>query len=182
IAGVDEAGRGCLAGPVVAAAVILPSGVKLNGVKDSKKLSSQKRERCFLEIQKKAIDISIAMGMPEEIEKFNILVTSLRVMKRAIEGLKVRPDYVLIDGPYAPNIEIPYTCIIHGDDNCFSIAAASIVAKVYRDQIMAAYHYLFPYYNFKRNKGYPTLEHRMAIKKYGLCYLHRLNFKLPRYD
>ncbi len=182
VAGIDEAGRGCLAGPVVAAAVIFPVGIKLNGVEDSKKLSPKIREKYFLKIQKKALAISIALGMPEEIEKFNILGASLRTMKRAILGLKIKPDYILIDGPYNPDIDIPYICIIHGDSKCFSIAAASIIAKVYRDQIMTTYHALFPCYNFKQNKGYPTLEHKAAIMKYGPCYLHRLNFRLPRYD
>ncbi len=177
LAGVDEAGRGCLAGPVVAATVILPPKVNLDGVNDSKKLSPQARERCLIEILKKAVAISIGICMPEEIDSLNILQASLEAMRRAVLSLKMRPDYLLIDGLYKVNVSLPQVCLKHGDSQSISIAAASIVAKVYRDQVMTAYHDLFPQYNLKKNKGYPTAEHKQAIKDYGLCYLHRRSFK-----
>lgn len=180
LAGLDEAGRGCLAGPVVAAAVILPSDVKkLDGIDDSKRLSPRARERCFAQIQQKAVAIGIAVGMPEEIDNLNILRASLKAMERAVARLQIRPDYLLIDGPYGLNLPLPQLCLKHGDSQSLSIAAASIIAKVYRDQMMTTYHFLFPWYNFKKNKGYPTREHKRAIKKHGLCYLHRRSFKLP---
>jgi ribonuclease HII len=182
LAGLDEAGRGCLAGPVVAAAVVLAPRAKLKGVDDSKKLSPKEREHIFVQIQKQAVGIGIALVMPEEIEALNILRASLKAMKKAVERLPVRPDYLLVDGPYGPDISIPTLCLKHGDRECLSIAAASIIAKVCRDQIMNTYHTLFPVYNFKKNKGYPTAEHKAAILKHGLCYLHRYSFKLPRYD
>ncbi len=182
LAGLDEAGRGCLAGPVVAAAVVLTPEVGLKGVDDSKRLSPKERKQVFVQIQKQAIGIGIALVMPEEIDTFNILKASLKAMKRAVERLPVKPDYLLVDGPYGPDMSIPALCLKHGDRECLSIAAASIIAKVWRDQLMTTYHTLFPIYNFKKNKGYPTAEHKAAILKHGLCYLHRHSFKLPRYD
>jgi len=182
LAGLDEAGRGCLAGPVVAAAVILPPNANLDGINDSKKLTPQAREKCFVQIQQKAVAIGIAVGMPEEIDRFNILKTSLKVMERAVARLKTQPDYLLVDGPYSLNLSLPQLCLKHGDSQSLSIAAASIIAKVYRDQMMTTYHTIFPWYNFKKNKGYPTKEHKGAIKKHGPCYLHRKSFKLPKYD
>jgi ribonuclease HII len=181
LAGVDEVGRGCLAGPVVAAAVIFPSRVVLNGIDDSKKLSPQARERCLAKIQQKAVAISIGICMPEEIDSLNILQASLEAMRRAILSLKTRPDYSLIDGLYKVNLSLPQRCLKHGDGQSISIAAASIVAKVYRDQVMTTYHNLFPQYNLKQNKGYPTAEHKQAIKNYGISYLHRRSFR-PCHD
>ncbi len=190
VAGIDEAGRGCLAGPVVAAAVILrPApwskfhhstglGATLEGVNDSKKLSSKKREKYFGVIQRQAKAIGIGLCSAEEIDAINILQASLLAMKRAVEGLNIMPDYLLIDGPYNIDIQIPQACIKGGDGKILSIASASIIAKVMRDQLMQDYHLLFPMYGFEKNKGYPTKRHKKALSKFGPCYLHRLSFKL----
>ena len=181
IAGIDEVGRGCLAGPVVAAAVILVPNATLDLVDDSKRLSPKQRERCFTLIQKKAKAIGIGLSSAEEIDEMNILKASLLAMKRAVKGLKIRPDYLLIDGPYGIDIEISQVPIKHGDKKVLSIAAASVVAKVVRDQLMHSYSLLFPSYGFSKNKGYPTQGHRKAILRFGPCYLHRLSFKLKKY-
>lgn len=183
VAGIDEAGRGCLAGPVVAAAVILKpylkgSGVILERVNDSKKLSPKKREECFGVIQKQAKAIGIGLCSAEEIDATNILKASLLAMKRAVEGLNITPDYLFIDGPYSIDLQTPQACIKGGDGKILSIAAASIIAKVMRDQLMQDYHLLFPMYGFEKNKGYPTKSHKQALSRFGPCYLHRLSFKL----
>jgi ribonuclease HII len=190
VAGIDEAGRGCLAGPVVAAAVIFRPApwsnfhhstglsVTLEGVNDSKKLSPKKREKCFGVIQRHAKAIGIGLCSAEEIDAINILQASLLAMKRAVEGLNIMPDYLLIDGPYSIDIQIPQACIKGGDGKILSIASASIIAKVMRDQLMQDYHLLFPMYGFEKNKGYPTKSHKQALLKFGPCYLHRLSFKL----
>ncbi len=183
IAGLDEAGRGCLAGPVVAAAVILDPKLRLTGLNDSKKLTPHKREELFLEIQKAALGIGIALVMPEEIDQVNILNASLKAMAQAVERLPLKPDCLLVDGPYPiKGVSVPQLCLKHGDSLSVSIAAASIIAKVCRDQIMSTYHHFFPAYNFRKNKGYPTAEHKRAIVQHGPCYLHRYSFRLPRYD
>jgi ribonuclease HII len=176
VAGVDEVGRGCLAGPVVAGAVILPPQTDFDNIDDSKKLSKKTREQWVKKIQQKAKSIGIGFCVSEEIDKLNILKASLEAMRRAILNLRVCPDYVLIDGLYKIELPLRQRCLPHGDSQSVSIAAASIIAKVYRDQIMATYHDLFPQYNLRKNKGYPTAEHKKAIKKYGLCYLHRRRF------
>lgn len=177
ICGVDEAGRGPLAGPVCAAAVILPDGVELEGVNDSKKLSEKKREALFDVITSKATAYSIAFASVEEIEEHNILEATYIAMNRAIEGLSVKPDFALIDGNRIPrNISVPCDTFVKGDAKSLSIAAASILAKVTRDRLLLNYHELFPQYNFAKHKGYGTREHIDAIRKYGLCDIHRPSF------
>jgi ribonuclease HII len=176
-AGVDEAGRGPLAGPVVAAAVIFPRGCSLDGIKDSKKLSPKRREELFCEIKKSALTTAIAIIKPEIIDQINILRASLLAMEQAVEKLNTQPDYILIDGNYPIRIQIRQETIIKGDAKCCSIAAASILAKVTRDAIMGDYHLLYPQYNFKRHKGYPTKEHLEALSKFGPSPIHRKTFK-----
>ena len=176
-AGVDEAGRGPLAGPVVAAAVIFPRGCSLDGIKDSKKLSPKRREELFCEIEKFALTTAIAIIKPEIIDQINILRASLLAMEQAVEKLNTQPDYILIDGNYPIRIQIRQETIIKGDAKCCSIAAASILAKVTRDAIMGHYHLLYPQYNFKRHKGYPTKEHLEAIRQFGPSPIHRKTFK-----
>ncbi len=177
ICGVDEAGRGPLAGPVCAAAVILPADFELEGLNDSKKLSEKKREALFEPIIEKAVAYSIAFGSVEEIEQFNILQATFIAMNRAIDGLSVKADYALIDGNKVPNgIKIPAKSIIKGDSLSTSIAAASILAKVTRDRLMLNLGPEYDVYNFKKHKGYGTKEHIEAIKKYGISDLHRPSF------
>lgn len=177
ICGVDEAGRGPLAGPVCAAAVILPVGTEIKGLNDSKKLSESKREQLYDEIINTAIVYSVAYGTLEEIEEYNILNATYLAMNRAIENLKIKPDYALIDGNRVPQgIKIPCETIVKGDGKSASIAAASILAKVTRDRLLLEYHKKYPQYNFAKHKGYGTKEHYEAIKKYGVCEIHRLSF------
>jgi ribonuclease HII len=176
-AGVDEAGRGPLAGPVVAAAVIFPQGCWLDGINDSKKLSPKKREELFYEIKKSALTTAIAIIKPEIIDQINILRASLLAMEQAVKKLDTRPDYILIDGNYPIRTQIQQETMIKGDAKCCSIAAASILAKVTRDAIMDDYHLLYPQYNFKQHKGYPTREHLEAIRKFGHSPIHRKTFK-----
>ena len=177
ICGVDEAGRGPLAGPVCAAAVILPENCEIEGLNDSKKLSEKKREMLFDIICEKAISYSIAFGTIEEIEKFNILEATFIAMNRAIDGLSVNPDFALIDGNRVPkNIKIPCETVVKGDFKSASIAAASILAKVTRDHLMEEYHEKYPQYNFKKHKGYGTKEHTEMILKYGVSEVHRPSF------
>lgn len=177
ICGVDEAGRGPLAGPVCAAAVILPDDLVIEGLNDSKKLSEKKREALYDIIIENAISYSIAFGTLEEIEEYNILEATYIAMNRAIDGLDVKPDYALIDGNRVPKgIKIPCDTVVKGDSKSYSIAAASILAKVTRDRLMLQYDELYPEYNFKKHKGYGTKEHYEAINKYGVCKIHRLSF------
>ena len=177
ICGVDEAGRGPLAGPVCAAAVILPDDLVIEGLNDSKKLSEKKREALYDVIIEYAISYSIAFGTLEEIEEYNILEATYIAMNRAIDGLDVRPDYALIDGNRVPKgIKIPCDTVVKGDSKSYSIAAASILAKVTRDRLMLQYDELYPEYNFKKHKGYGTKEHYEAINKFGVCDIHRLSF------
>ncbi|MBI4745058.1 MAG: ribonuclease HII [Deltaproteobacteria bacterium] len=178
IAGVDEAGRGALAGPVVAAAVIFPYGTENFGLKDSKKLTAARRESLFKEIEQKAVSIGIGVVGPEEIDRINILRATLKAMEAALSFLSHRPDYVIIDGNQSVNSDIPHETIVKGDDRSFSIAAASIIAKVARDRMMASLHDKFPDYNFSSHKGYGTEEHRGAIYKYGMSSVHRKSFIL----
>ena len=177
ICGVDEAGRGPLAGPVCAAAVILPEGVVIEGLDDSKKLTEKKRERLYDIIKETAVAYSVAYGTLEEIETVNILEATYLAMNRAIEDLTVKPDFALIDGNRVPRgIKIPCETIVKGDSRSMSIAAASVLAKVTRDRLMLEYDKKYPEYNFKKHKGYGTKEHTELIKQYGPCEIHRLSF------
>ena len=176
VCGVDEAGRGPLAGPVCAAAVILPRGTEIPGLDDSKKLSEKKRELLFPQIQEKALAWSVAFATVEEIEEFNILRATFLAMNRAIEGLAIRPDLALIDGNQNRGIRIQSRCIVHGDARCASIAAASILAKVSRDRLMVELSREYPQYGFEQHKGYGTRAHYEALREYGPCPAHRPSF------
>lgn len=177
VCGVDEAGRGPLAGPVCAAAVILPENCIIDGLNDSKKLSEKKREALFPVITQKAIAYSIAFASVEEIENFNILNATYLAMNRAVEGLKLKPDIALIDGNRAP-LNAPVFCktIIKGDLKSYSVAAASVLAKVSRDRLMLEYDKKYPEYGFAAHKGYGTKAHYAAIEKFGICEIHRRSF------
>lgn len=176
ICGVDEAGRGPLAGPVCAAAVILRDNQIIEGVNDSKKLSEKKREALFDVIREEALAYSIAFATVEEIEELNILNATMLAMKRAVEGLSTKADYALIDGNKTPNLDIPCEYVIKGDANSMSIAAASILAKVSRDRLCREYAEKYPEYGFEKHKGYGTKAHTEAILKYGPCEIHRFSF------
>ena len=175
-AGIDEAGRGPLAGPVVAAAVILPYGCIIEGLNDSKKISEKKREVLFEIIKEKAIAYSIAEASPEEIDEYNILGATMLAMKRAEEGLSVRPEHLLIDGNRARGFDLPVTTVIKGDALVPSISAASILAKVTRDRYCLEMDKKYPEYSFAVHKGYPTKAHYEAIAKNGICPEHRRSF------
>ena len=178
-AGVDEAGRGCLAGPVTAAVVILPLGIKLPQINDSKILTEKKRYNLRSLIEKCAIDFQVAHVFQDEIDKINILNASIKAMHLAIKKLKKNPQYIIVDGNrFYPYGEIPYKCIIKGDGKYQNIAAASILAKTYRDDYMRKIVHEFPEYGWNKNKGYPTVNHRKAIEKYGVTKYHRNSFKL----
>ena len=177
MAGVDEAGRGPLAGPVVAGAVITRPGDTIPGVRDSKLLTPRERERLYQIITSRALSWGVGIVGPREIEKFNILQATLRAMKAAVLSLDPAPDFLLIDGINPIPIDLPQRAIKRGDASCFSIAAASIVAKVTRDRLMMEYHRAYPQYNFDRHKGYPTRAHREAIRQYGCCEIHRRTFR-----
>ena len=177
VCGVDEAGRGPLAGPVCAAAVILPDNCEIEGLNDSKKISEKKREALFDIIKEKAIAYSIAYGSLEEIEECNILEATYLAMNRAIEGLNTKADFALIDGNRVPKgIKIPCETVVKGDSKSCSIAAASILAKVTRDRLMLEYDKKYPQYLFAQHKGYGTKAHYEAIKQHGVCEIHRLSF------
>lgn len=177
VCGVDEAGRGPLAGPVCAAAVILPENCTIEGLDDSKKLSEKKRDALYEIIIGRALAYSIAYGTLQEIEKFNILEATFLAMNRAIEKLGIRADYALIDGNRTPkNIKIPCKTVIKGDSKSYSIAAASILAKVSRDRLLYEYDTKYPQYKFAKHKGYGTKEHYEAIEIHGVCDVHRLSF------
>lgn len=177
IAGIDEAGRGSLSGPVVAAAVILPCQLFIANVKDSKKLTSKKRSELYFAILNKAQDVGIGVVEAKIIDKINIAQASYLAMKKAILDLKEVPDYLLVDGFKIPNLNILQLPLIKGEDKSISIAAASIIAKVYRDIIMINYDEKYPQYFFKKNKGYGTEEHLKALVKYGPSEIHRKTFK-----
>ncbi len=177
VCGVDEAGRGPLAGPVIAAAVILNPNNYPIGLNDSKKLSQKKREYLLNDLQESAISIGIGIAEPEEIDRFNILHASLRAMARAVDALNVPIDMALIDGNKIPTLSMPAQAVIKGDSLSVSIAAASIVAKVTRDQVMQAVDLRFPQYGFAGHKGYPTQAHREAVARYGPCPVHRRSFQ-----
>jgi len=177
IAGVDEAGRGPLAGPVVSAAVILPAGHADPEINDSKKLSERKREALSKRIMAQAVAIGIGMADVAEIDRINILRAALQSMARAVIGLDPQPDFVLIDGNQPVPTSIPQKTVVGGDALSISIAAASIIAKVTRDRIMAHYDRIYPPYGFAVHKGYPTRAHREAIRRYGPCPIHRRAFR-----
>ncbi|TVP49127.1 MAG: ribonuclease HII [Mongoliibacter sp.] len=177
-AGCDEVGRGCLCGPVVAAAVILPIDFANELVNDSKKLKKQDRNILVTEIKEGALAWSIAEASVEEIDKINILNASFLAMNRAVQALHVKPEHLLIDGnKFKTSLEIPFDCIIKGDGKFASIAAASILAKVYRDEMMAGLAEQFPGYGWEKNVGYPTKAHRDGIRKLGLTPIHRKSFR-----
>lgn len=178
-AGCDEAGRGCLAGPVFAAAVILPPDFENELLNDSKQLSEKQRNQLRPVIEKEAIDWAVVAVSNEEIDEVNILNASFLAMNRAVKKLKFKPQHLLIDGNrFRPQTDIPFTCMIKGDGRFFSIAAASVLAKTYRDDFMEKIHADFPDYDWNKNKGYPTKKHREAIKKFGITKFHRKSFRL----
>ncbi len=178
-AGLDEVGRGCLAGPVVAAAVILPKDFQHSLLTDSKQLTKNQRDRLSIEIKEKAIEWAIAEVSPQKIDEINILKASFLAMHLAIDQLKTRPEHLLIDGNRFTNYPmIPHTCIIKGDTKYLAIAAASVLAKTYRDSLMEELAKEFPFYAWEKNAGYPTQKHRQGIEKEGITPHHRLSFKL----
>lgn len=178
-AGCDEAGRGCLAGPVVAAAVILPDGYELPGLTDSKKLSEARREELRAVIERDAVAWAVGICTPEEIDDINILNASIEAMHRALRALAVTPGAIVVDGNrFKPFADIPHTTVVKGDGKFADIAAASIIAKTTRDRIMASLHLQYPVYRWDSNKGYPTADHRAAIALHGPCPLHRKTFRL----
>ena len=177
-AGLDEAGRGCLAGPVVAAAVVLPKGYTHEWLNDSKQLNQKQREILRIEIERDAIAFAVAEASNEEIDKINILKASFLAMHRAVDDLNLRPEHLLIDGNrFTPYPLIPHTCIVKGDSKFLSIAAASILAKTYRDDLMVKLALEFPHYRWEQNAGYPTPFHKKAIKEHGFTPFHRLTFR-----
>jgi len=182
IAGVDEAGRGPLAGPVVAAAVIFSSDVWIPGVDDSKKLSQSRREELFSEIRARAVSLGAGIVDQRVIDSINIREASLIAMESALSQLNPRPDYVLVDGNYFRSHSVPFETIVHGDAKVFSIAAASIVAKVIRDNLMKGLHLRHPEYGFDRHKGYATRQHIEAIQMFGRCDIHRLSFHIHQLE
>ncbi len=177
IAGVDESGRGPLAGPVVAAAVALPQGIVIQGVRDSKIVPAAERERLFWEIMDHAVDVGVGIVDAEEIDRINILCATKLAMHNAITALANRPDIILIDALQLPSIPIRQMPLIKGDAKSAAIAAASIIAKVIRDKIMAEYHILYPRYGFDRHKGYGTRKHLESIREHGPCPIHRKSFR-----
>lgn len=177
LAGLDEAGRGPLAGPVVAGAVILPSGLVIEGLRDSKKTTEKDRKRLFWEIVRNAAGIGVGIVHADIIDRINILQSTKLAMKRALEDLGTRPDILYIDAVKLPEVDIRQCSIIKGESTSASIAAASIIAKVVRDEMMFDYHEMYPLYNFSGHKGYSTKEHMGAVKKYGPCPIHRKSFR-----
>lgn len=178
LAGLDEAGRGPLAGPVVAAAVMFPSDVWIPGIDDSKRLSYSKREELFSEIRDHAVSVGVGIVDQRVIDVINIREASLMAMESALSQLNPQPDYVLVDGNYFQSNSVPFETIVHGDAKVFSIAAASIVAKVIRDKLMQGLHLRYPEYGFDRHKGYATKQHIAAIQTFGRCEIHRQSFHL----
>lgn len=178
-AGCDEAGRGCLAGPVCAAAVILPQGFSHPLINDSKQLSEKKRDLLREVIEREALAWAVAVVEPQEIDKINILNASILAMHRALDALRIRPEAIIVDGNrFKPYQDIPHTTIVKGDGKYLSIAAASILAKTHRDEIMTRLHEEYPQYKWDHNKGYPTAEHYDAILKHGVTPQHRQSFTL----
>ncbi len=177
VAGTDEAGRGPLAGPVVAACVILPAGCDFSPFKDSKKISAVERARLHGLLLENGAEIGIGHGTVEDIDRINILQASLLAMKRAVGALAGKPGFLLVDGKFPVPLFIPQKSLVRGESRSASIAAASVVAKLERDRLMKSYHQQYPRYNFARHKGYPTLEHRQLLERYGPCEIHRRGFK-----
>lgn len=177
IAGVDEVGRGPLAGPVVAAAVVLPYGIELPDVRDSKLLNPAQRQICCERIRAVAVAIGIGKVSAAEIDQTNILAATLEAMRQAVAQIDPLPGFVLVDGPWEVPIQLPQQPLKRGDQLSISVAAASIVAKVHRDAMMISYHDSYPQYNFAQNKGYGTEEHRAALARFGSCPLHRQTFR-----
>jgi len=178
-AGTDEAGRGCLSGPVVAAAVILPKDFSNPFLNDSKQLSEKKREALRPIIEKIALAFTVSFVWQQEVDEINVLQASITAMHRAIEKLKITPEFIIVDGnKFRQYQEIPHETIVKGDAKYMSIAAASVLAKTYRDDYMAKIHQEYPMYNWKKNKGYPTKEHRNAIREFGANIHHRKTFRL----
>ncbi|MEW6417315.1 MAG: ribonuclease HII [Nitrospirota bacterium] len=177
IAGIDEAGRGTLAGPVVAAAVIMPEGIKIERLRDSKRVPEKEREILFHKIQGLSVDIGIGIVSHEEIDRLNILKATRLSMKLAVENLSITPDILIIDAVSLPSIPIKQLSPVKGESISASVAAASIVAKFTRDKIMLDYHSQYPNYNFKKNKGYSTREHLNMLQLYGPCPIHRKTFQ-----
>ena len=178
-AGCDEAGRGCLAGSVYAAAVILPPNYQNADLNDSKKLTDKKRKALREQIERDAVAWAVGVVTPEEIDQINILNASFLAMHRALDQLKVRPEAVIVDGNrFMPYQDLPYTTIVKGDGKYLAIAAASILAKTYRDDYMDALAEEYPQYDWKSNKGYPTKKHRAAIKEFGTTLYHRMSYNL----
>lgn len=176
ICGVDEAGRGPLSGPVVAAACILPAGLYIDGLNDSKKLTEKKREKLYEEIVKNAVSYAIGMATPAEIDEINILNATMLAMHRAIDNLKIKPDFALVDGNVIRGYDIPAVSIVKGDSISCSISAASILAKVTRDRLCMEDALKYPQYHFEKHKGYSTKEHMDILRKIGPCEIHRKSF------
>ena len=177
--GTDEAGRGCLAGPVTAAAVILPAHFENSMLNDSKQLSEKAREKLRPIIEEQAVSFSVTHLEPLIIDEINILNASIKAMQESVLKLNPKPEYIIVDGNrFKPVLDIPYSCIVKGDAKFMSIAAASVLAKTHRDEYMNRIHEEYPMYNWKQNKGYPTQEHREAIRKYGVTKYHRMSFRL----
>ncbi|WP_028887227.1 ribonuclease HII [Tenacibaculum ovolyticum] len=178
-AGTDEAGRGCLSGPVVAAAVILPKNFKHDLLNDSKQLSEKKRQELRPYIEEHALAYAVSFVSHEEVDEINVLQASITGMHRSIEQLSIQPKFIIVDGnKFKPYKETPHETIVKGDAKYMSIAAASVLAKTYRDDYMEKIHKEHPQYNWKKNKGYPTKEHRNAIREFGITQYHRKTFKL----
>jgi ribonuclease HII len=177
IAGIDEAGRGPIAGPVVSAAVILPPLFPIEGVTDSKKLTPKRRNLLYDKIYEHAVSIGIGIVDPPEIIRLNILYASLLSMKMSVQNLMPQPDFLLVDGIFQIPYALPQMAVPSGDCLSLSVAAASIIAKVTRDRLMEKYHYEYPEYGFDRHKGYPTREHKEAVRRFGCCPIHRKSFK-----
>lgn len=178
-AGCDEAGRGCLAGPVVAAAVILPEKFDLPLLNDSKQISEKNRNILRVEIEKQALAYAVSFVPPTKIDEINILWASIFGMHQALDELSIRPEHILVDGnKFKPYPFTPHLCVVKGDSKFASIAAASILAKTYRDELMQKLHAEFPHYDWATNKGYPTKKHKLAIQEHGITLHHRKSFKL----
>lgn len=176
VAGIDEVGRGPLAGPCVAVAVIMPADCLIHGIDDSKKLSEKKREKLFVDIQEQAVSFAVGIVNNEVIDEINILNAARRAFAEAFYSLRVKPEYVFCDRIYGIDIDAGYEEIVGGDRLCYSVAAASIIAKVTRDRMMKDFESVYPEYGFARHKGYGTAQHRQAIIEYGACDIHRMTF------
>ncbi len=180
VAGIDEAGGGPLAGPVVAAAVVLPRDYQNGAIRDSKQLTARSREKLYEIITRDALSVGLGVTEPSVIDRVNILQATLLAMQEAVSALSLQPDHLLVDGLHRLETPISQETIVRGDSLSLSIAAASIIAKVSRDRIMEIYHHQFPQYNFIRNRGYGTREHLEAIRRHGLCKIHRRSFRVVK--